>query len=65
MKTSKTWLLVALILIIVMLLTYLGIAFLTRKINPYDWSEGERFFLRSVGFFIILLSPLVYITIKD
>jgi membrane protein YdbS with pleckstrin-like domain len=65
MKLIKTWLLAALIVIILLLLTYLGIAFITLKFNPYSWSMGNSVSLVFMAFVSILLSPMIYIAIKE
>jgi hypothetical protein len=62
MKTFKTWLLAALILITLLLLTYLGIAFVYLNFNPYDWNQGQRELLVFMGFlFVFSISSYVVI----
>lgn len=62
MKLIKTWLLAALILIILLLLTYLGIAFVYQKFNLYDWNQEQREILVLLGFlFVFLISSYVVI----
>jgi hypothetical protein len=63
MKTMKAWLLVAVILIIIIFLLYMGFAFINLTFNPHNWSSGQRFTLVFIVFIYCIISPLVFAAI--